>query len=112
MGLTDGRKCLPSEAVGLITNVKLGGAVLDEELVLFYQQWQSSVQDVRIVCMLDINLNHLGQQRWLRAIKIVNTSSIGNKAKLFHKVKEILNGILRDASERSTCAQQSLENPV
>lgn len=62
--------------------------------------------------MLNVNLHHLRQQRWLRPIQVVQPRPIRYKPKPLYEIQEILNRILRDAHKRPARAQQALDDPV
>lgn len=82
------------------------------KLVLLDQQRQGSVQNRGIIGIIDVELDHLSEQGWLRSVQVVDSSAIGHEAELFNKVQEVLNGVLGNLNEGSTSAQQAVEDPV
>lgn len=62
--------------------------------------------------MIEVDLDHLGQQRGLGPVEVVDTGSIGNEAILVDKVEKVLNGVLGDLDKGAAGAQQTLEDPV
>lgn len=80
--------------------------------MLLDQQGQGAVQDVGVVGVLDVDLDHLCQQRRLGPVEIVDASSIGHEAILFNKVEEVLNSVLGNLDKGATSAEQTLEDPV
>jgi hypothetical protein len=80
--------------------------------VLLDQQGQGSFEDVGVVGVLDVDLDHLSQQRRLGPVEIVDASSIGHEAILFNKVEEVLNRVLCNLDKGTAGAEQALEDPV
>lgn len=60
------------------------------------EEWDGTLQKRFVLGMFDVQLDHLGQQGWLRAIQVVETSSVGNKAVDPNEVQEVLNHVLGD----------------
>jgi hypothetical protein len=80
--------------------------------VLLHQQRQGSLKDVSVVRVLNVGLDHLRQQRRLRTVEVVNSSTIGNKTILLNKVKEVLNRVLCDFNERTSGSEKTQNDPV
>ena len=77
----------------------LNGPVLDPEVVLLNQQRHCALQNARVIGVLDIVANHLREERWLRSVEVVDSTSIGNETNLFDNVQEVLDHILGDFDE-------------
>lgn len=62
--------------------------------MLFDEKRNGAGQNRLVFGMLDVQLDHLGQQRGLRAIQVVDTSSVGNKPVNPDEIQEVLNHVL------------------
>ncbi|KAI6767323.1 hypothetical protein HG530_005332 [Fusarium avenaceum] len=98
--------------IGLVVDVDRDRTVFHKEFMLLDKQRQGSLKDVGVVGVIDINLDHLRQQRWLRSVEVVDASTIGDKPVLLDKIKEVLNGVFCDVDKRSSGSEKTFENPV
>lgn len=80
--------------------------------MLLDQQGQGTFEDVGVVGVLDVDLDHLCQQRRLGSVEIVDASSIGHEAILFDKVEEVLDRVLCNLDKGATSAEKTLKDPV
>ena len=80
--------------------------------MLLHKQRNGSLENIGIVGVLNISLDHLRQQRWLRSVEVVDSGTIGNEAILLDKVKEVLNSVLRNLNERASSAKKTQDDPV
>ena len=76
------------------------------------KQRDGSIQNTRVVCGMDIGLDHLRKQWRLRPIQIILPRTVRYETIVVDKVQKVLDNVLRDVDEVAAGAQQALDDPV
>jgi len=86
--------------------------VVDPEIVLLDKKWDRALENARIICMLNIDPDHLRQEWRLGSVQVVQPRPIGHKADSIDKIQEVFNDVPRDLREGTSRAEKALDDPI
>jgi len=108
-GAVDDRIMGHTVGLGGVGASNLDRPVVPPPLEFELGQRQSALQDAGIVGGLDVLVEHVDEQGWLRSVQVVDASAVGNESELFQLIHKILEGRVGHIVELGL--DETLDNP-